>query len=307
MITEQKERHTSIELQDRKTQSEQTPTHLQDCILTCADGVSLSATLYIPSLPPRGVLILASALAVPRRFYRHIAKYLSRQGYQVLTFDYRGCGSGQQPESPRLAEWGTQDIEAAIDYALKLLGNERVFLMGHSIGGQLVGLAPKADKLRGIIMVAASFPFLGRWPYPRRLLLQLLFNILVPVIGSFSNRFPSKGLGLSSMNLPSSLIQDWARWIRQDDYLLDSSFGFSPEQYRRLTCPMRVYGFDDDPLVPRASIGKLLSVFGSQNMDEHFVQVQKSGLKKVGHMGFFRPDLQDSLWKETLHWLDGNL
>ena len=303
MTSEQKEQKISTKPQDQRVQTEQ-PTHQQHCTLSCLDGVTLPATLYRATHSPRGVIILAPALAIPRKFYRHIASYFSHQGYQVLTFDYRGSGVGRQPESPRLADWGIQDIEAAIDYALTLSGKERVFLMGHSIGGQLVGLAPQADKLKGIVMVAASFPFLGRWHYPRRLLLQLLFNILVPTIGSFSNKFPSRRLGLSNINLPSSLIQDWARWIRRDDYLLDPAFGFSPDLYRRLTCPMRVYGFDDDSLVPRKSIDKLISVFGSQNVDEHFIQVRQLGLKTVGHTGFFRPDFHNTFWKETVHWLE---
>lgn len=192
----------------------------------------------------------------------------------------------------------------AINYALTLPGKERVFLVGHSIGGQLVGLASQADRLKGIVMVAASFPYLKRWFYPRRLMLQLLFNVLVPVIGAVSPVFPGKRLGLGSIDLPSSLIRDWAEWIRRDDYLLDEKFGFSPERYRRLACPMRVYGFDDDVLVPRASINKLLAAYGSQDVDEHFIAVRQQGLKPVGHTGFFRVTHQNTFWKQTLDWLN---
>ena len=56
------------------------------------DGYALAATLYRPTGAARGAVIVSSATAVPRRFYRHFAAELAGAGYTVVTYDYRGIG-----------------------------------------------------------------------------------------------------------------------------------------------------------------------------------------------------------------------
>jgi len=110
-------------------------------------------------------------------------------------------------------------------------------------------------------------------------------------------------MGLGSETLPSSLVSDWAKWVLKEDYLLDESFGFERGGYRRLTQPLLVLSFDDDSLVPAASVEKLLGFFGSTNVDARVTRSSDYGVDGVGHMGFFKERHRSGLWVDTLHWI----
>ena len=57
-----------------------------------ADGYRLHGTLHRPSGPPRAVVLIHPATAVPERLYLPFAGYLVEQGFAALTYDYRGIG-----------------------------------------------------------------------------------------------------------------------------------------------------------------------------------------------------------------------
>jgi len=274
---------------------------LSTITLQCDDGVQLPANFYQPETEPKGLVIIASALAVPKKFYHHLALYFTESHYSVLTFDYRGLADTPLAKKPRLAEWATQDMQAAVSAASELPGGEHLFLIGHSIGGQLIGMVPGADKLAGIVLVAASFPYWKRFAMPEKLKVGLMFRVIAPLLCMLSSTFPARALGLGSSQLPSSLMADWAAWIGKDDYLLDKKFGFDAAGYERLKLPLLAYGFDDDTLVPKASFDKILSVYSSASIENRFIHTKNT---PVGHLGFFRPSAKDTLWLDTLAWIN---
>jgi len=272
--------------------------------ITCADGTPLCGRVHAPESNANGAIVIAAALGVPRRTYDDIACYFATESYSVLTFNYRGLSRNTLDKPPRLSEWGSLDLQAAIEGAAQLPGGDELFVIGHSIGGQLIGLAPSADKLKGMVLVAASFPFWKRYPMPYRLSIGIAFGVLIPLVSAWRASFPLRMLGLGSEVLPSSLMSDWAKWILKDDYLLDEKFGFDPENYQRLTQPLLVFGFDDDKLVPKSSIEKLLGFYGSTNVDERFIDSGEYGIDGIGHMGFFRKKHRSGLWADTLRWIE---
>ena len=107
----------------------------------CADSTALEYFEHSAdrTAPYQGVILIASALDVPARFYRAYANFMAMKGFTVLSFHYRGIGlSGQQadPGLIRLAQWGSQDLDTMIGKATKIAGSSPVYLVGHSIGGQ---------------------------------------------------------------------------------------------------------------------------------------------------------------------------
>ncbi len=212
----------------------------------CEDGLTLSGVAWLPESNAKGAIVIAPALGVPQKIYGKLAAYFARAGYVAMTFDYRGYGRAIPDTPPRLHHWGSLDLEAAITTAAGRFCSDRLFLIGHSIGGQVTGLAPSSNKLTGVVLVAASFPYWKRWPMPSRLSIGFLFNIFVPFVCAWRQTFPTKLLGLGSIDLPGSIMSDWARWLRRDNYLLDKKFGFDANGYEVLTQPILAWGFDDD-------------------------------------------------------------
>ncbi|MEL6548507.1 MAG: alpha/beta hydrolase, partial [Myxococcota bacterium] len=84
---------------------------MTDLEVPARDGYPLSATWLTGG---RRVVVINSATAVPRRFYRHFAEHLRDAGYSVLTYDYRGIG-GSRPKTlrgfpARMRDWALQDM-----------------------------------------------------------------------------------------------------------------------------------------------------------------------------------------------------
>ncbi|MDF5939998.1 hypothetical protein P4234_29100 [Pseudomonas aeruginosa] len=58
---------------------------------------------------------MACALGVRRAFYQRFAVLAAASGYEVLLFSYRGSeGDDPAVASYRLADWGREDIDAAL-------------------------------------------------------------------------------------------------------------------------------------------------------------------------------------------------
>src|SRR5258708_14325190 len=114
-----------------------------DLMLPARDGVKLAATLFEPSTPNGMAILLNSGTGIPRRFYGAFAQHLSDRGFAVLTYDYRGIGQSNAPSSAAVEHWGAVDQSSVIDHLARLRPGAP---LGHSFGGQVLGLA---DNIAG--------------------------------------------------------------------------------------------------------------------------------------------------------------
>lgn len=284
------------------TQTAAMPT--ETLTLNCADGYPLAATLFRATVP-RGVVVLAPALGVPRRFYAAYAAFLAQQGFTALSFDYRG--SGDSAEGPlrgrelRMADWGRLDIAAALDWAGSELRPARLFLVGHSAGAQLPGLAPQSERLDGMIFVAGSAPHLRHYPPRAWPMLALTWYLLGPLLAAGRDDFPARRTGLGSTRVAAGVVAQWARWARSRDYLFDVAHGLDTRRYARLALPLLSYAFDDDAYAPPAAVEALLRHYPAARIERR--QVPRPARGAIGHFGFFREACAETLWRESADWL----
>lgn len=273
--------------------------------LQAADGYALAAEIF-PAAQPQACVVLASALGVPRRFYAAFAQGLADHGISVLTLDWRGSGESRsgpvRGRQMRMADWGRLDLEAALNYALDQVHPE-VFVLGHSAGGQLLGLAPSASRLRGAVLVAASAPHRRHYPARSWPKLLLTWYGFAPLLGRL-DEYPAKRLGLGSTPVAGGVVREWARWARSPDYLFSPSFGLPLLGYRSFTQPLLAWGFDDDDYATPAALEALLQQFPRARQEYQILQVQNHG--PLGHFGLFRPQHQ-ALWGQLGDWIKEQL
>lgn len=277
--------------------------------LRCEDGYPIAATLYQAN-SPRGTIIIAPALAATQSFYADFAGFLSSRGFDCLTFDYRGTGgslSKTEPHDVSLEDWGTQDIDAVIRFA-KQRGryspeSRPIHLVGHSVGGQLFGLAESSWDLNRIVHVAVSAPYWRRWRFPLNAQMLGVSRVLIPFFSAFRDQFPSRRLGLGGMDVPVSVVKQWSRWMSCRDYMFDPRFGLDLSGYQALEQPLLSLSFSDDDMAPDANITHLLKYFPNAGVTRRHVDVSSLEKGAVGHAGFFKPRFEKSLWQETLEWL----
>ena len=269
---------------------------------------------FFPCENPKATILLASALGVPQQYYKHYGAFLAQAGFQCMTFDYRGTGLSTYNGKLRnieLSQWGTHDLEAAIQEAKSRAANGQsetpVFLVGHSIGGQLLGLAKSANSLQGAMFVGSSAPFWKRWPFPRNIYIGFVCSVLLPTLSFARDMYPARAVGLSSMDLPATCAKDWGKWMRDKDYLLGERFGLPQEGYKNFDKPLLSLAFDDDDFAPKINVDYLLSFFEKARISNEFIKHASLKLGPIDHMGFFKQKFRTTLWQKSLDWFEGHM
>jgi predicted alpha/beta hydrolase len=106
------------------------------------------------------------------------------------------------------------------------------------------------------------------------------------------------------INAPNNILREWAKWARTPGYLFNPAHRLDTSRYGALKLPVLAYGFDDDTFATAASIDALLTHFPGCTVSRHQVAPRDLGVPQIGHFGFFKPAMQDTLWRDTVKWLD---
>lgn len=273
------------------------------------DGFTLAGTLYTPRSPGAlGTVIINSATAVPQVFYRRYAQYLAAAGARVLTYDYRGIGRSR-PESLRgfpasLSDWADRDARAAFRFVRTTFADAPFAFVGHSFGGQLIGLTDEVQAARASVLVGTQLGYWGNWPAKERARYALYWYGLVPGITRLWGYLPGKtGLGV---DLPAGVALEWARWCRHPDYL----FGYRADAHERMARfdrPTLLYAFADDAYAPLGAVEAFVRRANNPNLELRRLRPRQLGAREIGHFGFFRPQFASTLWQESRDYLLGAL
>lgn len=269
-------------------------------MITTADGATLAITTWRADGPDW--IVLAGAMGVPRGYYRHFAAFLHGRGYNVLTFDYRGVGDSA-PErlrgcTARLWDWGAHDLPAVLD-AARAERPRRLFVVGHSVGGQLLGLSTDQSITR-VALVASQSGWLGHWPWPERLAVLPLWHAVIPVSTRLLGYFPGALMGMG-VDLPAGVAAEWAAAARHPDYLW--RIPEAAERFQAFKAPVLAIALADDRLyAPAEAVRALASRYGGPS-EVLVLEPSEIGQRRVGHFGFFKPGLEAG-WERLLAWLD---
>jgi len=105
---------------------------------------------YIGSPAGKPVVVLAHGstsagresfdLQVPGKPSYSLMDVLAREGFDVFALDTRGFGRSTRPEGHMTTQEASEDLNAVVDYLLKLRGSPQVHLLGWSWGTQYSGM-----------------------------------------------------------------------------------------------------------------------------------------------------------------------
>ncbi len=79
-------------------------------------------------------------LRVPGKPSYSLMDFLAREGFDVFALDTRGFGRSTHPEAHMTTQEASEDLNAVVDYVLKLRGGSKVNLLGWSWGTQYGGM-----------------------------------------------------------------------------------------------------------------------------------------------------------------------
>ncbi|GAB4250520.1 MAG: alpha/beta fold hydrolase [Ekhidna sp.] len=274
-----------------------------DFMIKCGDGKLIAATHYGFEGSP--MVIISPALGTHRKYYDAFANYLFNEGFQVLTFDYRGIGESRtslkDPQST-LTNWGKQDLTAAISWANTHDPRQPIMLVGHSVAGQIFPLAENKHQVKAAYFVASQTASNLYWSMPERWKVKLFWNLILPTTTALTGKLPSWAYG-GKQDLPKYAAVEWAEWgTHQNGVIQDDQDRM--KAFKEISIPLRFISLDDDNmLAPRKAVERLMDQYGSPSK-EHFHWYPDEFMKKsIGHFGFFRSQNED-LWNDALIWLN---
>ena len=128
---------------------------------------------------------------MPRKIYRGFAGYLARRGCAVLTYDYRGTGDSRQkalvgynqPKSlvgfkASMADWAALDVTAAVAWMRERYTTCRSSYVGHSFGGQALGLLANNTEVSRALLIAAQAGYWKLMASPERYRVYAMLNFV---------------------------------------------------------------------------------------------------------------------------------
>lgn len=278
---------------------------IDDIAVPAADGFKLAATLFLPRGTRRHAVLINSATAVPRRIYRSFASYLAGRGCVVLTYDYRGVG-GSRPKSlvgfkATMADWAALDMSAAVAWMRERYGQWPLRFVGHSFGGQALGLLPNNAEISRALLVAAQAGYWGLMTPPENYRVYAFMNFVGAPLTRMLGYAPGfMGIG---EDLPKDAFLQWTAWVMNKRYMFDDADLPALANFPNYTGGMRAYTFTDDPWATPAAVELLCAQYTGTAPDIIKLAPADIGTQKIGHMGFFRPEQKAVLWKAAADWL----
>lgn len=240
-----------------------TPTHAVSSTLVpiaSKDGAHSELIVTQPSDCPRHVIYWLPALGVPAKHYVSLAEAFAVHGIAMALHEWRGIGSSDR-RAGRHCDWGYRelleaDIPVGVAVAKARWPNARLWMGGHSLGGQFACLYASLHPrdVAGITLIASGAPF---WRcFPRRALIRCAYSLASP-LARLVGHLPGRRIGFGG-NEARGLIADWSYSGLTGRYRANGMDVDLERQLADVDVPVLALRLRDDWLVPQASLDWLL-------------------------------------------------
>ena len=276
---------------------------MQRLSLTTNEGVTLGARLYRGAGDnSKGAVLIGGAMGVRQDYYAPFAGWLASQGFDVMTFDYRGMGDSRGKGAARslrgfdadLYSWA-RDYDTAIDALAERASEVPLYLIGHSLGAQLPGMLRERDRIAGLVSVAAGS---GYWrdnaPRLKRLV-PYFWHVLVPLATALFGYFPGRRIGKVG-DLPRGVVLQWRRWCMHPRYHVGAEGEALRQAFAGARFPVVALSMTDDELMTERGTRVLIDCYENAPRELQRIAPADVQARRIGHFGFFREPFSSTLW-----------
>lgn len=267
------------------------------------NGQQLASQWYRPAQQAEGAVLIAPAIGVKQRFYTDFASWLASRGYLAVTFDYVGIGQSRRGPLRKLKvdilDWARHDASAVLDQLASTAPSLPLYWIGHSLGAQVLPMVRGHERLSRIITIAAGSGYWRENSPQIRKQAWFLWHAMAPVMTALAGYFPGERLGAVG-DLPAGVIRQWRRWCLHPDYLIGVEGEPAQRAFDAVRTPLTSLSFSDDEMMSARNTESLHAFYRSAPKVMQRLAPQDIGVERIGHFGFFRKHLQDSLWEPHL-------
>lgn len=260
-------------------------------LIQMEDGTRSAITIFTCD-DAAPVVVCTPAMGVRAAFYEPLALNLCRNGLNVVTTDLRGLGESSVRVG-RGTDFGyhdmlTHDWPAVVEAAGNRFSRDRIFLLGHSLGGQLNVLYASLcqDKVDGMILVASCSVFYRGWRFPGNYGIWLgtqAASGLAAMLGFF----PGRRIGFGG-TAARTVIRDWARNARTGRYALTNSPHDFEARLKSLQRPVLAVSISGDGFAPPRALDNLCRKFPDAPITRWHVHPDELEPEGLDHFGWVR-------------------
>ncbi len=259
--------------------------------LRMGDGTRSAITIFTHDAAAP-VVICTPAMGVRASFYEPLALNLCARGLNVVTADLRGMGASSVKVG-RGTDFGyhemlTHDWPSVVDAVGRQFPDTRIFLMGHSLGGQLNVLytSLNAPKITGLVLVASCSVFYKGWPFPASIGI-LLGTQSARALCALLGYFPGRLIGFGG-TAARTVIRDWARNARTGRYDLTHSPHDFEARLKQLRRPVLAVSIAGDGFAPPRALDNLCRKFSGAPLARWHVRPGELAPVGMDHFGWVR-------------------
>lgn len=278
--------------------------------LISRDGFPLSATSFGDASSADAGVLIVPAMGVPQRHYAAFAGWLARHGCYVVTFDYRGMGRSRPREHARTLRgfdadvtiWATRDVAAAVDHVAERATGRPLLWIGHSLGGQILGLVPNRERVRAMLTIATGSGYWRENVAPLRYYVGWMWFVVAPLALRLCGYFPGRALRMVG-DLPHGVMTQWRRWCLHPEYVAGAEGPHVRNAYESIATPITAVSFTDDEFMSARNTERLHASYVTAPREHRRIAPEDVGLRRIGHFGFFGPRVGETLWPVAREWL----
>ncbi len=272
--------------------------------INAEDNFQLAATFFESESPSHEVIVIAPATAASQLYYKSYARYMAKERrMNVLTFDYRGVGESLPGDiktfDASMSDWGFKDLKAAINWAYDK--GYTVYLLGHSIAGQLFPFTQSANKVCASYFIGSQTASMHFWEGKEKLQVMLFWRFVLPLLTKLYGYLPGWSLGAQTP-LPKGVAREWQTWGLHKDGAIQGMSELQ-EMYTQVRGNIHFLDIGDDKLLaPRNATEQLMWRYFSARTTLESVYPEDIGVEEIGHFGFFQSDFKSTLWDKPLDY-----
>lgn len=278
--------------------------------IVCRDGVRLGGHLWLaPGGDGADRVVINPATGVLARYYHRYARFLAENGFNVLTYDYRGIGLSRPSKLAgcgyRWRDWGELDFEAVLGFMQERQQGGALLVVGHSIGGFLPGLAKASCRIDRLLTIGAQYAWWWDYAPSQRLRLFCKWHVAMPALAALCGYFPGHRLGWLE-DLPAGVAYEWGfRGPRFERSYPAAERARVLARMEAVKAPILAITTTDDEFGTLPAIRRTLRYYRGAARMLAELQPADYGCESIGHFGLFHARHESDFWAETLLWLRG--
>jgi predicted alpha/beta hydrolase len=200
-----------------------------------------------------------------------------------------------------MSDWAALDVTAAVAWMRERYHNLPLNYVGHSFGGQVLGLLVNNTEVSRALLIAAQAGYWKLMASPERYRVYAMLNFVGLPLTRLLGYAPGwSGIGA---DLPKGVFEQWVRWVMSERYLFTDPDLPGLSNFEKYRGALRALCMSDDPWATRPAVELLCSGFTAITPEIISITPADAGVTAIGHLGFFRPEHRDTLWRGAAEWI----